>query len=146
MGRRDKKKQASALSHTLIAEGTVIKGDITFSGGLHIQGSVLGNIRSDHESSQLIIGETGVVEGEVKVPRVIVNGRVVGNVHSSEHLELAEKAEIEGSVFYSVIEMLMGACVNGKLVRHEELRNLPAPEMSHESYDEDADDVEVGNA
>lgn len=146
MGRRDKKKQqASALAHTLIAEGTVIKGDISFSGGLHIQGHVAGNIRSDHESSQLIIGETGVVEGEVKVPRVIVNGRVIGNVHSSEHLELAEKAEIEGSVFYKVIEMLMGACVNGKLVRHEELRNLPSPAIAGASYD-DEDDVEVGNA
>lgn len=138
---RDNKKILSGGNtsvHTLIADGTEIKGDISFSGGLHIQGKVIGNIASDSDQGQLIIGESGSVEGEVKVPRVIVNGHVNGNIHSSEHLELAEKAEVQGNVFYNVIEMLIGARVNGKLVRQDGRRNLPSPDQVGAALDDDA--------
>jgi cytoskeletal protein CcmA (bactofilin family) len=127
---RDKKSLAGGtLTHTLIADGTEIKGDILFTGSLHVQGKVIGNIACDNEQGQLVIGESGSVEGEIKVPRVVVNGHVDGNIHSSEHLELAEKAEVQGNVFYTVIEMLMGARVNGKLVRQDGRRNLPSPDQ-----------------
>jgi cytoskeletal protein CcmA (bactofilin family) len=138
---RDNKKSlggGSASTHTLIADGTEIKGDILFSGGLHIQGKVIGNIASESDQGQLIIGETGSVEGEVKVARVVVNGHVNGNIHASEHLELAEKAEVMGNVFYNVIEMLMGARVNGKLVRQDGRRNLPSPDQIGAALDDDA--------
>jgi cytoskeletal protein CcmA (bactofilin family) len=96
---------------------------------LHIQGEVDGNISVTGDGGQLVIGESGVVRGEIRVPHITINGRVEGDVNATEHLELASKAQVEGNVFYVVIEMLMGARVNGKLVRlDEERRNLPAPE------------------
>ena len=101
---------------------------------------IIGNIASDSDQGQLIIGESGSVEGEVKVPRVLVNGHVNGNIHSSEHLELAEKAEVQGNVFYNVIEMLMGARVNGKLVRQDGRRNLPSPDQLGAALDDDGND------
>tara|TARA_R110001606_G_scaffold1937_1_gene7572 strand:- start:5088 stop:5531 length:444 start_codon:yes stop_codon:yes gene_type:complete len=128
---RDKKSSAqqSFRDHTLIAPSARIIGDIEFSGGLHIQGEVEGNISVTGDGGQLVIGESGVVRGEIRVPRVTINGRVEGDVNASEHLELASKAQVEGNVFYVMVEMLMGARVNGKLVRlDEERRHLPAPE------------------
>ena len=99
-----------------------------FTGGLHVQGTVEGNISVGKDGGRLIIGETGVVKGEIQVPQVVINGRVEGDVHATENLELAEKASVEGNVYYLMIEMVMGARVNGKLVRlDDERRNLPAP-------------------
>ena len=104
-------------THTLIAVSTHIKGDVEFEGELHIQGSVQGEIRTGESGGRLVIGQTGSVRGQINVPDTVINGQVDGDVHAAEHLELAENAVIEGNVFYSVIEMVMGATVNGKLVR-----------------------------
>jgi len=129
---RDKKStggQQNFRDHTLIAPSARIMGDIEFNGGLHIQGEVDGNITVGKDGGQLVIGESGVVRGDIRVPRITINGRVEGDVNATEHLELASKAQVEGNVFYVMIEMLMGARVNGKLVRlDDERRNLPAPE------------------
>ncbi len=146
LGRGKNDVNKSAFAHTLIAEGTVVTGDIAFNGSLHVQGKVIGNIRAEGDKGQLIVGETGSIEGEVQAPNIVINGHVDGNVHSSEHLELAEKAEIAGNVFYNVIEMLMGAHVNGKLVRQDKPRHLPSPNQFDEADDdEDNETVDLGN-
>jgi len=120
-------------NHTLIAPSAKVSGDVEFTGGLHVQGTVEGNISVGKEGGRLIIGESGVVKGEIQVPQVVINGRVEGDVHATENLELAEKASVEGNVYYLMIEMVMGARVNGKLVRlDDERRNLPAPDKQGE--------------
>ena len=127
---RDKKASNEQGGQTLISPNAQVNGDVLFNGGLHVQGKVVGNVTADEQGGRLVIGSTGAVEGEINVPRVIINGRVKGDVHAGEHLELAEKAVIEGNVYYTMIEMVMGARVNGKLVREEdgERRNLPSPD------------------
>ena len=148
---RDKKStggQQNFRDHTLIAPSARIVGDIEFNGGLHIQGEVDGNITVGEDGGQLVIGESGVVRGEIRVPRITINGRVEGDVNATEHLELASKAQVEGNVFYVMIEMLMGARVNGKLVRlDDERRNLPAPEKPGDraAADTSATDVRPEN-
>ncbi|KGD65046.1 hypothetical protein Y5S_01480 [Alcanivorax nanhaiticus] len=141
---RDKKNAASSggaasqdyRNHTLIAPSAKVSGDVEFTGGLHVQGTVEGNISVGKEGGRLIIGETGVVKGEIQVPQVVINGRVEGDVHATENLELAEKASVEGNVYYLMIEMVMGARVNGKLVRlDDERRNLPAPDKKGEKVE-----------
>ncbi|EKF75322.1 hypothetical protein A11A3_03159 [Alcanivorax hongdengensis A-11-3] len=140
---RDKKAGGSApqqdyRNHTLIAPSATVKGDIEFTGGLHVQGTVEGNISVGKEGGRLIIGETGVVKGQIEVPQVVVNGRVEGDVRATENLELAEKASVEGNVYYLMIEMVMGARVNGKLVRlDDERRNLPAPDKKKAAANEE---------
>lgn len=128
LGRDKKSSQTNYSDHTLIAPSAQIRGDIQFSGGLHVMGKVVGSISVAGDGGRLVIGETGVVEGEIHVPQVVINGRVVGDVHATEHLELAEKAVIEGNVYYTMIEMVMGAQVNGKLVRESaDRKHLPSP-------------------
>lgn len=109
-----KKKSASIKS--VIAEGTRIEGHLSFSGGLHIDGEVVGDIRVDpQQPSLLIISESGRVSGTVYANHVIINGRVCGPVHATELLELQPKAQIEGDVFYKTLEMHSGALISGKL-------------------------------
>jgi len=115
----NRKKMAAAQVDTLVGPNTLLEGNVRFSGGLHVEGTVRGNIYADdgERPSILILNEGGRVEGEVNVPRVVINGTVEGDVHASERVELAPKARITGSVYYNLIEMAMGAEVNGSLVR-----------------------------
>ena len=103
---------------TLISRATEIKGDIHFSGTLEVEGKICGNIIADDSSAaEVRVRETGSVKGEIKVPRVIINGLVEGDVFAAEHLELAAKARVVGSVYYATMEMVMGAEINGSLHR-----------------------------
>lgn len=115
----NKKAPASTAFDTLISGKAEIVGDIHFSGGLHIDGKVVGNIIAEDSSKAVLrVSDKGLVEGEVSAPHVIVNGTIVGDVHSCEHIELAAKAEVKGDIFYNTVEMVMGAQVDGRLTHH----------------------------
>ncbi len=124
---------------TLIGVSTDMKGDITFSGGLRIDGKVKGNItaRGD-DNSTLVLSENAVVTGDVSVPHMVVNGKIKGNVRSAGRLELQAKAEISGDVTYKVLEIAAGALVNGNLTRTSEKGEvvaLKAVDSSHGDAD-----------
>lgn len=111
------RKHKAARIDTLVGQHTAVTGDVKFSGGLHIDGTIKGNVYAENDSrSMLSLSEQGTVEGEVNVPYVVINGVVIGDVHGSEHVELHSKARVTGNVYYNLIEMAIGAEVNGKLV------------------------------
>ncbi len=120
------RKRKSTRIDTLIGQQTEVQGDIKFSGGLHIDGTIKGNVIAERDShSMLSLSEQGTIEGEVNVPFVVLNGVVIGDVHGGEHVELASKARITGNVYYNLIEMAIGAEVNGKLVHTQDAEELP---------------------
>jgi cytoskeletal protein CcmA (bactofilin family) len=101
-------------------------GDVKFSGGLYIDGTIRGNVYAENDGhSTLSLSERGTIEGEVNVPYIVLNGVVIGDVHSSEHIELSSRARVTGNVYYSLIEMAVGAEVNGKLVHSPAAEVLP---------------------
>ena len=101
---------------SLIAQGTVIEGNLKFTDGLRIDGEVVGDIcANDGSSSILVISESAIVTGRIFADHVIINGRVMGPVHASELLELQPKANIEGDVSYKALEMHQGAVIFGQL-------------------------------
>ena len=103
---------------TLLGPNTEIHGDVNFSGGLRVDGKLVGNVSAKDASnnSLLTISEQGEVSGNVTVPHVVINGIVNGNVSSSGKVLLQSKAKIVGDVYYSSIEMELGATVNGNMV------------------------------
>ncbi|NOY17518.1 MAG: polymer-forming cytoskeletal protein [Gammaproteobacteria bacterium] len=103
---------------TLIGPNTEIKGDVVFSGGLRVDGKLTGNISAQDTSNKslLTVSEQGEVSGNVLVPHVVINGLINGNVTSSGKVLLQSKAKIVGDVYYSSIEMELGATVNGSMV------------------------------
>ncbi len=103
---------------TVIGNGTEVRGDIHFAGGLHVDGKVIGTITAEHDDQNtLVLSELGEIEGDIHVPNVVLNGEVHGDVRASNRVELASKASINGTVYYRFLEMMMGAVVNGQLVR-----------------------------
>jgi cytoskeletal protein CcmA (bactofilin family) len=116
-GKKEKSMGFASGSTTLISKSTELVGDIHFNGNLEIEGRVRGNIYAEEGSDARVrIMEKGLVEGEICVPTIVINGSVNGDVHSSKHVELAAKAAVQGNVHYNMIEMVKGAQVNGSLL------------------------------
>ena len=114
-GRRKRIKADHA--DCLIGQHTEIHGDVKFSSGLVILGTVYGNIiGNDDQTCVLNVSDSGRVEGEIRVPNVVINGVVSGDVYAAEQVQLNGSARINGNVYYRLIEMEMGAEVNGSLV------------------------------
>ncbi len=114
-----KKKQKELLRakiNTLIGEGTTVEGTIHFKGGLHVVGNINGGVRSDDENAVLIVSESALITGDVKVSHLIVNGQIDGNVFVDGKVELFDQARINGDVHYQLLELPVGAVVNGKLI------------------------------
>lgn len=121
-----KKRPASRID-TLIGQHSEVTGDIKFSGGVHIDGAVRGNVSAVNDGqSKLQLSDKGSIQGEVSVPYIVLNGVVIGDVHSSRHIELSSKARVTGNVYYNLIEMAIGAEVNGKLVHTPDADEAPA--------------------
>lgn len=108
---------ASSGGTTLISSETTVQGDMTFTGQLDVEGTVVGTIQAGSGDAVLRVVSGGRVAGEIKVPHATINGTVEGDIHTSERLVLAEQALIDGDVYYNLIEMAVGAKVNGGL-RH----------------------------
>ena len=115
-----RKKFKSAKVDTLIGQNAEMQGNVVYKGGLHVDGKVKGNVMADDESdSMLILSERGVIEGEIRVPNVLLNGEVNGDVHACERVELARHARVNGNVYYNLLEMAMGAEINGNMVHRK---------------------------
>jgi cytoskeletal protein CcmA (bactofilin family) len=102
---------------SLVGAGTSVTGDVTFTGGLRVDGEIKGNVRgAEGQPATLVISEHARIEGEISVSHLVINGTVIGAVHSSDFLELQVRARVTGDVEYSTIEMHLGAIVQGRLV------------------------------
>jgi|SRR5687767_5637829 cytoskeletal protein CcmA (bactofilin family) len=101
----------------LIGAGTTIEGDITFTGGLRVDGHVRGSVvATEGKAGTLVLSEEAQIEGEIRVSHVVINGTVVGPVHAAEYIELLPKANVTGDVYYKTLEIQLGAVLQGRLV------------------------------
>ena len=105
--------------HSLIGAGTIITGDLNFSGGMRIDRQVKGNvIATPGKPSTLVLSELSVIDGDVHVTHLVANGVVNGAVTASEYLELQSKARIIGDVNYRTMEIQLGAVIDGRLLHN----------------------------
>jgi cytoskeletal protein CcmA (bactofilin family) len=112
-----KRRDNQAQVETLIGKSVSVRGDIEFSGGLHIDGRVTGNVHAvPGATAALSISEHGVVDGSVSAANVVLNGRVHGDIRASGQVFLGAQARVQGNVHYGIIEMALGAEISGKLV------------------------------
>jgi cytoskeletal protein CcmA (bactofilin family) len=112
-----RRAKASARIDTLIGRSAAVQGDIEFSGGLHVDGHVTGNVRAlEGAAASLSVSENGVIDGSVAAAQVVLNGTVNGDILATDRVVLGTKARVRGNVSYGVIEMALGAEISGKLV------------------------------
>ena len=128
----DKKKAARLTGsvETLIGPHARIHGDVHFNGGLYVEGVIQGAVIAEPDSpaAVLTLAESGRIEGEVRATVVILNGRLVGDVHASQRVELGTTAKVEGNVYYTVVEMIAGATLTGRLIHENgEPKKLTGP-------------------
>ncbi len=110
---------------SLVGADMVLKGDLSFKGGLRIDGEVFGNVTADENAqSLLVISETGKVRGSVRVGHVVVSGLIEGPIQVNQLLELHSSANVSGDVRYRALEMHPGAVVHGTL-HHEGEEVMP---------------------
>jgi cytoskeletal protein CcmA (bactofilin family) len=117
----NRKQRRHTVVDTLVGSNTKINGDLNFEGGCHVDGTVNGNVSADTESnSALSVSEDANIKGGVTVPYVVLHGIVRGDVFASKRVELGPTARVIGNVYYNLIEMAIGAEINGKLVHQPE--------------------------
>ncbi|MEO0576470.1 MAG: polymer-forming cytoskeletal protein [Pseudomonadota bacterium] len=116
-----KKNKKTLTIETLVGSASRVEGDLNFSGASHVDGVVNGGVVSPADGqSTLSVSEQGEIHGNVQVPHVVLNGLVKGDVTASERVELGPTARVIGNVYYNLIEMAIGAEINGKLVHQQE--------------------------
>lgn len=133
------KRIKSSKIDTLISTGVEVTGDVKFTGGLHLEGTIAGNVTTSDtdEGTILVVSEGGRVNGDVHVAYAVINGEVNGNVFASVKLELSNKARISGDVEYDLLAMASGATINGKMLhkqpKQQLKKNIPQKRVSHEA-------------
>jgi len=101
---------------SLIGTGTKIEGSVTFSGGLRVDGEIVGDVRAvEGQPGTLVVSEQARIQGEIHVSHLVVNGNIVGPIYVSEFLELQPRSYVSGDVHYTSLEMHLGAVVEGRL-------------------------------
>ena len=130
-----RKQRRHSVIDTLVGPNSRINGDLFFEGGCHIDGTIKGNVSADSDSSSaLSISEDAIVEGGVTVPYVVLNGIVRGDVFANQRVELGPTARVIGNVYYNLIEMAIGAEINGKLV-HQPDGQVPLRTRTNEEIE-----------
>lgn len=100
---------------SVIAAGAELLGDLCFEGAVQVDGRVRGNLQTSE--GVVLVSQEGEVVGEIRAPRVILQGSVKGDVHAAELLELGASARVSGNLYYGVMEMAAGAHIDGRLCR-----------------------------
>ncbi len=137
---KKKKGFGAARIDTLIGQTATINGDLVFSGGLHVDGTINGNVIAEEGSEALLIlSKSGRINGDVKVPNMLLNGEIVGDVFAANRVELAADSRVNGSVYYNLIEMAAGAEVNGGLI-HETAENIAPKRLENKAAEPDTDE------
>lgn len=133
-GNSKSSRDGQLVVDALIGNQVVIRGDVEFSGGLYVEGRIHGKVTALEGASgaTLTLAENGVIEGEIRAQVVVISGRMDGDVHCTERVELAPSARVNGNVHYQVVEMSAGAQLNGRLIHTSStpVAALPPPEAS----------------
>jgi len=117
MFRRESKPQNRIDS--LIGATTRIEGNVFFSGGLRVDGTVRGNVAGlPDQPATLVVSEQARIDGEVQAAHVVVNGTINGPVDARETLELQAGSRVKGDIHYKSIEIQQGAVIEGRLVHY----------------------------
>lgn len=117
----NKRSKPQSRIDSLIGAGTKVEGDVTFSGGLRLDGHVKGNVVAEEDKpGTLVLSEQARVDGTIRVSHVVLNGTVNGPVYASEYVELQAKSRVTGDVYYKTLEMHLGAVIEGRLVHQQD--------------------------
>jgi len=107
---QDGRAAAREPIENVLGQSLIIRGDLTADGGFRIDGTVEGNVES---KAAIVVGESGVVQGDLRGTDIVVAGQIVGNVTCSGHLEILAKGRIEGDIDAKSVRIETGGVFRG---------------------------------
>ena len=103
---------------TLIGSATRIEGRMVVNKSIRLDGTIEGSIESSTDTQVTVaIGHTGLIHGDVRAHRVLVNGQVDGNIYAREKCELHETSKVKGDIHYGLLGIEHGAEILGLMVK-----------------------------
>ena len=109
---------------TIVGRTTTIQGNMVLLDSIRIDGRVLGNIESAPDCKIAVaIGPTGEVTGDVKAHRVMVAGKVFGNIHAADRVELQKDSSVQGDISYGSFAVEHGAKLSGLVIQSKILND-----------------------
>ena len=118
-------------SVTLVATDTVLVGEVRFANQLYVSGRVEGNVVATSPDATLVVSESGTVAGEVRVPHMVVNGLIEGEVFCTRMAQLTACGRVRGDLHYQQLEMELGASVEGHLIHDQQTDSAPEADNVH---------------
>lgn len=101
---------------SFIGSNSYFKGDIRTRGTLRVDGTLEGNVEADW----LILGEKGILKGDVKARGVVVGGKIEGTITSREVLEIRPKGQVVGDICTAKLTVVEGGMLQGHSTMHQE--------------------------
>ena len=128
---------ASSSTFSVIGSDVSIKGDVSASVDLHVDGRIEGDIAC----ASLVQGETSEIHGSIEAETARLAGRIVGSIHARE-LVILRSARVEGDVHYDTLTIEQGAEVDGRLSHRtpgQTKAAAPAPAAGRDGDDDDGE-------
>lgn len=116
--------------NAFVGEGASIKGSLSYSGTVRVDGKIEGEI---HTSGNLIIGKNAVVEADIHVASITVSGKVIGSIHAKKHILLHQSAKIYGNLYTPSLTMEEGVFFQGNCQMEENIKKIPLLEIPERS-------------
>ena len=132
----------ASSTFSVIGSDVVIKGDISASADLHIDGAIEGDIKC----ASLVQGETSKINGAVIAESARLSGTVSGSITARE-LTILKSAQIEGDVHYDALTIEQGAQVDGRFAPNSQRQAKPAPAIpaSKKAKDDGQASLQIAN-
>lgn len=103
--------------YTILGEGTVFEGSMTIPHNIRIEGVFKGRIET---SEEIIVGETGMVNADIKAKSAIIGGKIVGNLMVEDRVEIEAKASLIGDLKAKDLIINEGAIFHGNCSMYDE--------------------------
>lgn len=120
----------SSTGNTLIGAGTTIKGDLVSNGDVRIDGTLIGNITG---SAKVLIGQDGVVQGDIEGQQADIQGKVTGKLHIKELLNLRGAAIVRGNIHAGKLQIEPSVTFNGQchMGKEASVVDMATEELTH---------------
>ncbi len=131
------KKNEKSRICTLIGRQTIVEGGLTFAEGIHVDGTILGDVMVENiaDFSEVCIGNTGIIKGAVRATNIVVHGTVYGDILASDRVVIGPNAKVSGDVYYTKLDIDKCGDVDGRLIPNKLHNGTP---KSNERHPEEA--------
>jgi cytoskeletal protein CcmA (bactofilin family) len=115
------KRKAEDEIISLLGKGAEMTGEISFTNGLRVEGIIKGKVRSE---ATLEISPGGIVDAEVHIRKISINGEFRGIIHASDRVDIRKNGKVFGDIFSPCLVIEAGATFDGRCNMSDEKQKV----------------------